>query len=218
VGRAALIPAPARLDRYNVGGGVFPGGCEAVAAVCKGYHLVVRPVPDGVAVHPLGLLDPEGAWLLDESLGAAADAVGAGCLYLDCVGVEYIGGMGLSFLIRLNKRVRDRGGRVVLCAASAPVQEVLQITKLDRIFTARGEGIPGGGPGLPDPAWLAWNGGTVGRLTRAIRDERAFDRLPLLADALEEAGCTDPDLLGHCRWPGSHGGDCWVVGLLSGGK
>src|SRR5262249_53303666 len=55
-----------------------------------------------------------------------------------------------------------------------------------------------------DPAWLAWNEGTVVRLARAIHDERAWDRLPILADALEEAGRTDALILGHCRASGGH--------------
>jgi hypothetical protein len=45
---------------------------------------------------------------------------------------------------------------------------------------------------------------------------RAFDRLPLLADALEDAGCTDTDLLGHLRGPGPHVRGCWAVDLVLG--
>jgi hypothetical protein len=67
-----------------------------------------------------------------------------------------------------------------------------------------------------DPAWLAWNGGTVRTMAQGIYDERAFDRLPVLADALEEAGCTDTDILAHCRQPGPHVRGCWVVDLLLG--
>jgi hypothetical protein len=68
----------------------------------------------------------------------------------------------------------------------------------------------------PDPAWLTWNGGTVTKVAQAIYDERAFDRLPVLADALEDAGCTDPELLGHLRSPGPHARGCWAVDLLLG--
>ena len=63
-------------------------------------------------------------------------------------------------------------------------------------------------------AWLAWDGGTVAKLAAAAYDERAFDRLPILADALEEAGCTDEELLGHCRRPGAHVRGCWLLDLL----
>jgi hypothetical protein len=69
---------------------------------------------------------------------------------------------------------------------------------------------------VADPAWLAWNGGTVRKLAEAIYDERAFDRLPVLADALEDAGCSDPELLGHLRGPGPHARGCWAVDLILG--
>ena len=65
-----------------------------------------------------------------------------------------------------------------------------------------------------DPAWLAWNGGTVQKVARAIRDDRGFERMPILADALQEAGCGDDDILAHCREPGEHGRGCWVLGLV----
>ena len=66
------------------------------------------------------------------------------------------------------------------------------------------------------PAWLAWNDGTVIKIAQAVYDERAFDRLPILADALEDAGCDDADILRHCREPGEHVRGCWVVDLLLG--
>jgi hypothetical protein len=67
-----------------------------------------------------------------------------------------------------------------------------------------------------DPSWLSWNDGTIPKLAQAIYDDRAFDRLPILADALEEAGCTNADILNHCRQPGEHVRGCWVVDLLLG--
>jgi hypothetical protein len=65
-----------------------------------------------------------------------------------------------------------------------------------------------------DSAWLAWNDGTVRKLAQAIHDERRFGDLPILADALEEAGCANADILAHCRQPGEHVCGCWVVDLL----
>jgi hypothetical protein len=67
-----------------------------------------------------------------------------------------------------------------------------------------------------DPAWLAWQDGTIWKLAAAVYDDRAFDRLPVLADALEEAGCTDDDMLKHCRGPGPHARGCFVVDALLG--
>ena len=71
-------------------------------------------------------------------------------------------------------------------------------------------------PVTVEPAWLAWNAGTVVKLAQTIYGNRAFDRMPILADALEDAGCHDADILGHCRQPGSHVRGCWVVDLLTG--
>jgi hypothetical protein len=67
-----------------------------------------------------------------------------------------------------------------------------------------------------DPAWLAWTDGAVVKLAQAIYEDRAFDRLPILADALEEAGCADAELLGHLRGPGPHARGCWALDLLLG--
>jgi hypothetical protein len=49
------------------------------------------------------------------------------------------------------------------------------------------------------PAWLVWNEGTARAIAQAIFHNRAFNQLPILADALEEAGCADRDILEHCR-------------------
>jgi hypothetical protein len=65
-------------------------------------------------------------------------------------------------------------------------------------------------------SWVLWRDGTIPKLAQAIYDERAFDRLPILADALEDAGCTNIDILTHCRQPGEHVRGCWVVDLLLG--
>ena len=56
----------------------------------------------------------------------------------------------------------------------------------------------------------------VKALAQAIYDDRAFDRLTSLGDALEEAGCHATDILAHCRQVGPHVRGCWVVDLLLG--
>jgi hypothetical protein len=73
------------------------------------------------------------------------------------------------------------------------------------------------GPRLP-PACLptAWRTSAVVGLAEAIYEGRAFDRLPILTDALEEAGCADPDYLDHCRGGGPHVRGCWVVDVILG--
>jgi hypothetical protein len=62
-----------------------------------------------------------------------------------------------------------------------------------------------------DPRWRTE---TVLALASAIEAERAFDRMPILADALEEAGCDWPELLAHCRDSPSHAPGCWVLDLI----
>jgi hypothetical protein len=70
-------------------------------------------------------------------------------------------------------------------------------------------------PPLP-PAVLTWNDATVRRIAEGIYEERAFDRLPILHDALLDAGCDDKDILAHCRSAGPHVRGCWVIDLILG--
>jgi hypothetical protein len=60
----------------------------------------------------------------------------------------------------------------------------------------------------------AWRTPNVTAVGRAIYDERRFGDLPILADALEEAGCTSAELLDHCRGGGEHVRGCWAVDLV----
>jgi hypothetical protein len=62
-----------------------------------------------------------------------------------------------------------------------------------------------------DPAWLTSD---VVSLAQAIYDGRTFDVLPVLGDALEDAGCTAADILDHCRRPGVHVRGCWLLDQL----
>ncbi len=57
---------------------------------------------------------------------------------------------------------------------------------------------------------------TVKALAEALYADRAFDRLPILADALEDAGCDSSDLLAHLRGPGPHARGCWALDLVLG--
>ena len=66
------------------------------------------------------------------------------------------------------------------------------------------------------PAGMVAADAGVVRFAQAVYAERAFERLPILADALEESGCADAEVLGHCRGPGTHVRGCWVVDLLLG--
>jgi hypothetical protein len=61
--------------------------------------------------------------------------------------------------------------------------------------------------------WLTTN---VLALARQMYESRDFSALPILADALQDAGCADPDLLGHLRSPGPHVRGCWALDLILG--
>jgi ATP-dependent Clp protease ATP-binding subunit ClpA len=65
-----------------------------------------------------------------------------------------------------------------------------------------------------DRSWLSANDGAALTLAQRISIHRLWDLLPNLADALELAGCTDAEIIVHCRQPGEHSNHCWVVDLL----
>jgi hypothetical protein len=61
---------------------------------------------------------------------------------------------------------------------------------------------------------VEWRTATVLELARGIYEDRAFDRMPELAIALQDVGCDDVELLGHCRGPNLHVLGCWVLDLV----
>jgi hypothetical protein len=66
-----------------------------------------------------------------------------------------------------------------------------------------------------DPYWLTWNGGSVAAMARSIHEDRSWEDMPFLGDALAEAGCEDEGLLAHCRAP-VHARGCHLLDLLLG--
>ncbi len=91
-------------------------------------------------------------------------------------------------------RHRPRVRNVLLCLFGSPFRGALAI----------------------DPVCRAWNDGTILKLARDIYARLVLGRLPVLADALEDAGCADAELLGHLRGPGPHVRGCWAVDLVLG--
>jgi hypothetical protein len=65
-------------------------------------------------------------------------------------------------------------------------------------------------------AWSEASGENVQHLAGAIYESRRFEDMPILADALEDAGCADLEILGHCRGTGPHARGCWVLDLILG--
>jgi hypothetical protein len=64
------------------------------------------------------------------------------------------------------------------------------------------------------PAWLEWSSGVPRKLAASIYNGREFNLLPLLADVLEDAGCTNAELLHHLHSPNPHVRGCWALDLL----
>jgi hypothetical protein len=88
-----------------------------------------------------------------------------------------------------------------------PVEFAFQCLLLRDIF---------GNPFRPVAIDLSWRTTTVVALAEGIYQDRAFDRMPILADALMDAGCEDEAILEHCRSEGPHVRGCWVVDLILG--
>ena len=65
-----------------------------------------------------------------------------------------------------------------------------------------------------DLSWLSWQQETVRKIVESIDGDGTYQELPILADALEDAGCDDAEILAHCRSSGPHVRGCWVVDLL----
>jgi hypothetical protein len=61
-----------------------------------------------------------------------------------------------------------------------------------------------------------WRTSTAVAIARWMYDAREFSAMPILADALQDAGCDSDELLDHCRGPGPHIRGCWVIDLLLG--
>jgi hypothetical protein len=73
-----------------------------------------------------------------------------------------------------------------------------------------------GNPFRPAAFDPAWHTDTVVALARQMYESRDFGAMPILADALQDAGCASDDILTHCRGAGPHVRGCWVVDLVLG--
>jgi hypothetical protein len=122
---------------------------------------------------------------------------------------------GAARVVALSRRARAKRAT---SQARDVAEEALQCQLLRDLF---------GDPFRPAPEfrpdWLLWNGGAVRTLAEAAYEERQLPegtldpaRLPILADALEDAGCTDAELLGHLRGPGPHVRGCWALDRILG--
>jgi hypothetical protein len=146
---------------------------------------------------------------------------------------------GLSFddQVEAIELLADAAGRAPLSESalidpSVPSEAIWELSRIGGLIGASGvveRLIPGEsalGCGLvrdifgesrtPPRIEPRWRTSDAVALARGIYEDRAFDRLPILADALMDAGCSDNSILNHCRTEGPHVRGCWVVDLILG--
>jgi hypothetical protein len=119
------------------------------------------------------------------------------------------------------KEARAAAHRAVALLATVLLRdEPLPALVTDALWMLGEVGVPAlddlfGNPFRPVSFDPSWRTEAVVALARGVYEERAFGRLPVLADALEDAGCADEAVLAHCRGSGLHVRGCWLVdGLL----
>jgi hypothetical protein len=143
---------------------------------------------------------------LQSTAGAASAAV------LEAEGALWAGGsrQALAAASAAARTATWEAARLALEAAEGSREERLaQCSLLRDLFHPFYSGVVA-------PAWRSWNGGAIALLAQAIYDDGGFDRLPILADMLEDAGCADRAILDHCRGPGPHIRGCWIVDRILG--
>jgi hypothetical protein len=144
---------------------------------------------------------------------------------------EYYGEMGMSYLLR--SAVRDATQPDIRVGVLNAIRNTLAVS----YHAANGSTQPRpaimspadmratlrvlildiiGNPFRPLTLDLAWQTSTAVLLARGMYESRDFSAMPILADALQDAGCDNDDVLGHCRVPGPHVRGCWVIDLVLG--
>lgn len=131
----------------------------------------------------------------------------------------------------------EREGRFAVVCSHRAVYLLVDQTRRDALYLA--ERLPDGGVARAEPveSWEAakralrdifgnplhpvsfspeWRTESVVALARGIYEERAWDRMTVLADALEDAGCSDEAVLAHCREPALHVRGCWMIDSVLG--
>lgn len=97
--------------------------------------------------------------------------------------------------------------------ATLPAREAEALEKEEQCILLRDIAGNPFRPVVFDPNWRT---PVAAGLARAIYEDRSFDHLPILADALMEAECDDAQILAHCRTPEPHAWGCWVLDLVRG--
>jgi hypothetical protein len=98
-------------------------------------------------------------------------------------------------------------GAIAYCCEIDPTEKVSHAVIIRDVF---------GNPFRHIKISSSWLTPAVKKTAQAIDEERAFDRMPVLAEALERVGCEDAEILNHCRSDEKHVHGCWVIDKLLG--
>ncbi|MFO0803011.1 MAG: STAS domain-containing protein [Gemmataceae bacterium] len=151
-------------------------------------------------------------WLIEE--------LGRHHLLLDLTGIDMLDTRVLGLFILFQRRILQVQGRLVIINLPEPAQEVFRITRLDRIILIAS---PLGLAKIleqdfsvkfqPQPFAPEWRTRNVVGVAAHLRESGDFSAMPVLADALQDAGCDNSDILDHCRGSGLHARWCPVLEL-----
>jgi hypothetical protein len=207
----------------------FADGRAGPQDLALAWHAVRRAQESVREGSPMDHVLDAAEWLVDDrALPGGRNAVWS--LLLDVVREEGSAASRAAFLDSLLKlSTRSLGPWLPWHQVRAPASDVEEAERqagdaYRKIVTAEREAqaallreILGPIPSCPPAvahSVLAWNDACVVKLAGAVYDGLVWDRLPVLADALEEAGCTDAAILNHCRESGEHVRGCWVLDLI----
>ena len=133
------------------------------------------------------------------------------------------GGELMNLLVRLDRDISERKFQSLfdediqepfLPLLRRPIRNDADVLRLRNVGLANLARELFGNPFQPYRFEPTWRTETVLSLCRAIEETRGFDRMPILADALEEAGCDEKSILQHARGPWPHAPGCWVLDLI----
>jgi hypothetical protein len=119
--------------------------------------------------------------------------------------VTHLTGADRHFHWRTVEEVRSKAARA---ADDGIAERRWQCELLRCLFGARFHS------GKMPPACLEWGRGLAVEMARMIAQERRWQDMPVLADVLEDAGCSSELILAHCRSGQEHVDGCWVLETL----
>jgi len=161
---------------------------------------------------------------ISDDLRRLVDGSGGRKFLLDFGNVESLSSAALGALIIFHQKVKNAQGVLVMCRLPASLIGVFNLLRVDRLFTIAGTAPAGLDDEIravldsvpPVSAFTDWRTDTVLLLAKQMRDDRHLSAMPILADALQDAGCTNDELLSVCRSDAACVRRRWVLDLVLG--